>query len=84
MDERNFAELERDKARWRVRRRITLTCVALNIIIIMFYILTVFTLEPTQASILKEFNSIAISIIGGNFSIILAYFGFNTYEDSKK
>jgi len=33
---------------------------------------------------LKEFNSIAIAIIGGNFSVIIAYYGLNTYEESKK
>jgi len=84
MNERDSAELERDKARWKVRRRITLSCVAMNVLIIAFYILSVFTLDSTQTDMLKEFNSIAIAIIGGNFSVIIAYYGLNTYEESKK
>ena len=46
--------------------------------------LSVFFLQESQAGMLEQFNSIAITIIGGNFSIILGYFGLATYDDSSK
>ena len=82
--ERIEAELERDKKRWTVRRRITLSVVFSNFAIILFYMLSAFILKPEQVEMLREFNSIAITIIGGNFSVILAYYGLNSYEDTHK
>ena len=82
--ERIEAELERDKKRWTVRRRITLSVVFSNFTIILFYMLSAFILKPEQVEMLREFNSIAITIIGGNFSVILAYYGLNSYEDTHK
>lgn len=82
--ERIEAELERDKKRWTVRRRITLSATFSNFAIILFYMLSAFILRPDQVEMLREFNSIAITIVGGNFSVILAYFGLNTYETSYK
>jgi hypothetical protein len=43
-----------------------------------------FLITKEQIDTLKEFNSIAIAVIGGNFSVVLAYFGLNSYEDSHK
>lgn len=82
--ERIQAELDRDRKRWQIRRRITLSCVFANLSIILFYMITPFLLHPSQIDMLREFNSIAITLIGGNFSVILAYFGLNTYETSHK
>jgi len=82
--ERIHAELDRDRKRWTIRRRITITCVLLNAWIIAFYMFTVFFLDQSQSEMLKDFNSISITIIGGNFSVVLAYFGLNTYEDNHK
>ena len=80
-EERSRLELERDYKRWNVRRRITISCVITNTTIILFYMLSAFFLDPSQAEVLQQFNSIAITIIGGNFSIILGYLGLATYDD---
>lgn len=82
VEERYEAELERDKKKWTIRRRITLSCVLLNAFIIFFYMLSPVFIDNNNLEVLREFNSIAITIIGGNFSIILAYFGLNTYEQT--
>lgn len=82
--ERIEAELERDKKKWTIRRRITISCVLLNTFIIFFYMLSPLFIDNSNLEVLREFNSIAITIIGGNFSIILAYFGLNTYETTTK
>ena len=81
-EERIQAELDRDKRRWQIRRRITLSCVFANFAIILFYMITPFLLHSSQIDMLREFNSIAITLIGGNFSVILAYFGLNSYEQT--
>ena len=38
-EERIQAELDRDKRRWQIRRRITLSCVFANFAIILFYMI---------------------------------------------
>jgi len=82
--ERAEAELDRDKRRWTIRRRITYVAMFLNVFIVVFYMFSSFLITKEQIDTLKEFNSIAITVIGGNFSVVLAYFGLNSYEDSHK
>ena len=82
--ERLEAELDRDRKRWTIRRRITYVSMFTNVFIVIFYMFSSFMIGSDQLASLKEFNSISITIIGGNFSVILAYFGLNSYEDSRK
>ena len=83
MNERELAELKRDEIRSVTRRRIVKVSVGYNIIIGLFYMFASFFLEPSQADILKDFNSIAITILGGNFSLIGAYFALNKFGGEK-
>ena len=82
MNERELAEFERDKKRWTVRRRISITAFIYTLFIGVFYLITPFILSSEQVHVLQQFNSILIALIGFNSSIVMLYLGAVTYADS--
>ena len=82
MNEREIAEFERDKKRWTVRRRISITAFLYTLFIGIFYLITPFLLSSEQVNTLQQFNSILIALIGFNSSIVMLYLGAVTYADS--
>ena len=82
MNERELAEFERDRKRWTVRRRISITAFTFTLVVGLFYMLAPFILNFEQTTVLKEFNSIIIALIGFNSSIVMLYLGAATYSDS--
>lgn len=80
--ERNKAELQRDKNKWRIRRRLALTSFMLTLMICVYYLLSPFFLTVEQATILRDFNSIVLTLVGTFISVVLAYIGAVTYSDN--
>lgn len=82
--ERLKSELARDKLKWRIRRRLALTSFFLTAAICFYYLLSPFFLNPAQAAVLKDFNSILLTLVGTFISVVLAYIGAVTYTDNLK
>lgn len=82
-NERLSAELERDKHKWKIRRRIAITSFLLLIVSLVFYFATPKLFSADEAKILAEFNSIVITIISAFVGIILTYYGTVAYTDGK-
>lgn len=80
--ERLQSELNRDKLKWKVRRSLALVAFTYNLIVGLLYFIFVFFLNNDQATMLKDYNSVIISIIGANFSIVMLYIGAVTYSDT--
>lgn len=75
-------ELERDRKKWRIRRRISVAAFVSNLVAGTLFYLVPWVYNSDQLLILREFNSIAIALIGTNSSIVLLYLGAATYSDS--
>ena len=80
--ERNKAELIRDKNKWRIRRRLALTSFSITLAICVYYLMSPFFLTPEQAAVLRDFNSIVLTLVGTFISVVLAYIGAVTYTDN--
>lgn len=78
------AELARDKLKWRIRRRLAISSFCLTILICFYYLLSPFFLDTAQATVLKDFNSILLTLVGTFISVVLAYIGAVTYSDNLK
>lgn len=79
----NF-EIEMESIKWRVRRRVCISSFIINTLLGLLYFVIPLILNESQLSSLKEFNSIIITLIGSNSSIILMYYGSVTYSDTMK
>lgn len=79
--ERFQAELDRDKKRWTVRRRISISAFVYTLLIGIFYSIIPLFLSNEQIQSLQQFNSIIIALIGFNSSIVMLYLGAATYAD---
>lgn len=75
-------EFIRTRVRWIIRRRLALSAFIYNLVVGLLYFIIIFFLDKSQADMLKDFNSIMISIIGANFSIVMLYIGAVTYSDT--
>lgn len=88
MNSDKFAhEVENDRLtrmRWRVRRRITITSFIIICIVTIFILVSPFIMSSDQAQILSEFNSILVTLIGFNSSVVMFYIGASTYDDNQK
>lgn len=74
--QRMKAELERDKQKWSTRRKLAVLAFTVNTIIGFSYlVLSTKFLGSSSVDSLKEFNSIIITLIGSNSTVILAYIG---------
>lgn len=78
LDDRARAELERDKRRWTVRRRLTIGAFMFNCAILLSIIFMIFINQSIES--LADFNGVVITVLGGNFGMIMAYYGLNTFE----
>lgn len=80
--QRMKAELERDKQKWSTRRKLAVWAFIVNTVIGFSYlILSTKFLGSSSVDSLKEFNSIIITLIGSNSTIILAYIGAAAITD---
>lgn len=84
MDERESAELKRDKTKWRVRRRFAVWSFIQLCSLTIFYILVPQLVSKETAEIMSQFNPIIISLIGVFSGIVMVYTGAVTYSDSIK
>lgn len=82
--ERLEAELARDKLKWRIRRRLAILSFCLTVLICFYYLLSPFFLDTAQAAVLKDFNSVLLTLVGTFISVVLAYIGAVTYSDNLK
>lgn len=82
-NEREEKELQRDQIKWKVRRRITIVSFVFLILISVFYLIAPFLLDPKQANVATDFNSIMITLIGFFTTIVVTYFGTATAADIK-
>ena len=82
--ERLKLELARDKLKWRIRRRLALASFVFTVLICFYYLLSPFFLDTAQAAVLKDFNSILLTLVGTFISVVLAYIGAVTYTDNLK
>lgn len=82
-DQRFEAELERDKRKWRVRRRMAVTSFFSLLVILLMYYCTPLIYSTEQAAILEQFNPIIITIVSALVGIILTYYGTVAYSDGK-
>lgn len=79
--DRLLAELERDKRKWTVRRRISITSFVCLVICLVYYMLIPFVLTQDQAKYMADFNSIIITLVGAFTGIVMVYIGAATYSD---
>lgn len=79
--EREKAELARDRKKWVVRRRMAISAFACNVVLVAFYLIAPLFVSVDQATAMSEFNGIVIAIIGFFSSIDMVYIGAATYAD---
>lgn len=74
-NERFIAELDRDKKRWTVRRRIAVTAFIALLTFGIYYSLVGLFIDEIQAKAISEFNGIVVAIVGALTSLLLGYYG---------
>jgi len=82
--DREAAEFQRDRRKWRIRRRFAISSFVMVVLLTLFYISGPFVMDPEQAKTFSEFNSIVITLIGFFSSIVMLYMGAVTYSESTK
>jgi hypothetical protein len=82
--ERYTQELERDRRKWVVRRRMAITSLIFLIIFGVYYSLIGIFIDESQARNMSEFNGIVVSIIGALASLLLGYYGTAYFNDKDK
>lgn len=83
-NKRYAAELENDRKKWVVRRRIAVTSFINLIFLTMFYSFVGLVLSKEQAEVLTSFSGIIITIVGAFVTIVLTYFGTAYMDDKNK
>jgi len=81
---REQAEFERDKRKWRIRRRFAITSFICLVLLSVFYVIGPFFMSTEQAEVFSQFNPIIITLIGFFTSIVTLYMGAVTYAENKK
>ena len=79
---RSELELDRDNKKWKIRRRLAISAFVLNNLLGLIYLLFSGLLNSEIVKNLSDFNTIVITLMGSNSSIILLYIGAATYSDS--
>lgn len=80
-NERAIHELDRDRAKWRVRRRMAVSSFVALVLFGVYYALVGLFIDSTTASTVSEFNSIVVSVIGALTSLLLGYYGTAYFSD---
>ena len=80
--ERAEAEFQRDRRKWRIRRRFAISSFFQLTALTLFYVFGPFFMSPEQATTFAEFNSIIITLIGFHTGLVMLYMGAVTYSDS--
>lgn len=81
-NERFVAELDRDRKRWTVRRRIAVASFIALLTFGIYYSLVGLFIDEMQAKAISEFNGIVVAIVGALTSVLLGYYG-TAYLDDK-
>jgi len=81
-NERFIAELDRDKKRWTVRRRIAVSSFIALLTFGIYYSLVGLFIDEIQAKAVAEFNGIVVAVVGALTSLLLGYYG-TAYLDDK-
>lgn len=82
--ERALTELERDRLKWIIRRRMAVCSFIALIVCGIYYALIGVFISMDQAKTMAEFNSIVVSIIGALVSLLLGYYGTSYLFDKDK
>ena len=72
-------ELRRDESKWNTRMLFAKYSFLLNVIITLFFLFVPIFLTSSQVQNINDFNSIIITLIGFNSSIILAFIGAQSW-----
>lgn len=81
---RYLAELDRDRRKWRVRRRIAVASFVALLAFGFYYALVGMFISQQQAQSISEFNGIVVAIVGALTSVLLGYYGTAYLEDAHK
>ena|SRR5690554_6712764 len=81
---REQAEFERDRRKWRIRRRFAISSFIQLICMTLFYLIAPYHMTIEQAKVFAEFNSIVITLIGFHTGIVMVYMGAVTYSEQIK
>jgi predicted ABC-type exoprotein transport system permease subunit len=79
---REEAEFQRDRRKWRIRRRFAISSFVQLVLLTLFYIIAPFCMTADQAQTFAEFNSIIITLIGFHTGLVMLYMGAVTYNES--
>lgn len=77
---REQAEFERDRKKWRIRRRFAIVSFVQLLILTMFYIIAPFYMGENAP--FSDFNPIIITLIGFYTGIVMVYMGAVTYTEN--
>jgi ABC-type Fe3+ transport system permease subunit len=83
-NERYSSELERDRRKWQVRRRMAIASFIALVLFAVYYAVIGWFVTGEQAEAISSFNSIVIAVIGALTSLVLGYFGSVLIEDNLK
>ena len=76
------SELNRDKVKWRIRRRLAISSFYITAVICVYYLASPFFLVDNQAKMLADFNAVILTLVGTFISVVLVYIGATTYIES--
>ena len=82
--ERALTELERDRLKWIIRRRMAVSSFVALVVFGIYYALIGVFVSFDQAKTMAEFNSIVVSVIGALVSVLLGYYGTSYLFDKDK
>lgn len=81
-ERRERAEFERDRRKWKIRRRFAISSFIQLVVLTFFYIIGPFFMDVAQAKTFSEFNSVVITLIGFHTGLVMLYMGAVTYNES--
>jgi polyferredoxin len=81
---REYAEFQRDRRKWQIRRRFAVSSFLQLTIMTLFYLIAPFYMTIQQANTFSDFNSIIITLIGFYTGIVMIYVGAVTYTENVK
>lgn len=82
--ERFRHELDRDKRKWSVRRKMAIGSFGALLTFGIYYSLIGLFVTEIQAKLMAEFNSIVVTVIGALTSLLLGYYGTSYLFDKDK
>lgn len=77
-------EIDRDKKKWTVRRRMAITAMVSLLLFGIYYALVGLFITEVQSKVIAEFNGIVVAVIGALTSVLLGYYGTAYLDGSTK